>query len=146
MGVCATLLSGRVMVPTGRSRLLKMPSNAPSMDGTDPTSRETPVGRLIDPPWIAKDRYFWWVDNFHYQCLLGIQYLKKQPPGSFVIRTSSRYPGFYGLSIKAKNHDSNDNYTGESDQFYPTTAVHPQTMLFLAIQWRPWLNRLSNLF
>ncbi|VDK23733.1 unnamed protein product [Taenia asiatica] len=54
----------------------------------------------------------WYRPNFSRDA--SIQYLKKQPLGSFVIRTSSRYPGFYGLSIKAKEHESNNNYTGES--------------------------------
>ncbi|KAL5110681.1 Tensin-2 [Taenia crassiceps] len=52
----------------------------------------------------------WYRPNFSRDA--SIQYLKKQPPGSFVVRTSSRYPGFYGLSIKAKDHESTTNYTG----------------------------------
>lgn len=43
----------------------------------------------------------------------GIQYLKKQPPGGFIVRTSSRYPGFYGLSIKTKEHENNNHCNGK---------------------------------
>ncbi|VDM32503.1 unnamed protein product [Hydatigera taeniaeformis] len=42
----------------------------------------------------------------------SIQYLKKQPIGGFVIRSSSRYPGFYGLSIKVKGDENISSYTG----------------------------------
>ncbi|KAM3179260.1 hypothetical protein ACTXT7_000933 [Hymenolepis weldensis] len=46
-----------------------------------------------------------------------IQYLKKQPPGGFIVRTSSRYPGFYGLSIKTKDHENN-NHCNDSEIFF----------------------------
>uniref|UniRef100_A0A5K3FBM3 SH2 domain-containing protein n=1 Tax=Mesocestoides corti TaxID=53468 RepID=A0A5K3FBM3_MESCO len=45
----------------------------------------------------------------------SIDYLKGQPPGSFVIRTSSRYPGFYGLTIKTEDHGGNDGYNSLED-------------------------------
>ncbi|KAM7538195.1 hypothetical protein Aperf_G00000074694 [Anoplocephala perfoliata] len=52
----------------------------------------------------------WFQPNFTRDAC--IQYLKKQPSGGFIVRTSSQYPGYYALSVKSLDHDSSDHYSG----------------------------------
>ena len=44
--------------------------------------------------------------------VLATQYLKDKPPGSFVIRNSTTYPGSYGLTLRVAQVPSNVPLSG----------------------------------